>query len=369
MSKDYYQLLGVERNANADEIKKAFKKLALQFHPDRPGGDEKKFKEINEAYQVLGDAEKRKRYDQFGSDFDTQGGFGGGMNWDDFMRAARGGNNGSYSFNFGGADLNDLFGDIFGFGQSFSGQSSSRHRQRGGDIRVDVEISLSEAAFGTEKPIRLRQQVVCPVCQGSGAEAGSNTKKCPDCQGQGQVRRVQQTFLGAMHTVAVCPRCSGQGTIVEKPCRHCSGQGNVKGELDLTVKIPAGIDDGQTLRLSGKGENLGKNQTAGDLYVVVHVAPKAGWERDGHDVYTEVAVNFSQAALGDKVEVETLDGKKTVVIPAGVQSQELIRLKGLGFGRLGRNGRGDHYLRVKVQTPRKVSRRAKQLLQDLAEEL
>lgn len=369
MAKDYYKILGVDKTATPEEIKKAFRKLAHQYHPDKQGGDESKFKEVNEAYQVLGNAEKRKQYDQFGADFERQGGFGGGQNWDDFMRAARGqggAQNGNFEFNFGGADFGDLFGDMFGFG----GGRNARRTRRGQDIQVDVQLDFQEAVFGVEKKIRLTKQNSCDVCQGSGAEPGTEMKKCTECDGSGEVRRVQRTILGAMQTVAVCSSCQGAGTIPEKKCKHCHGTGAVKSESEYTVKIPAGISDGESLRLSGKGESAGVGAESGDLYVTVHVKNDPRFVREGNDIYSDIHVSFPQAALGDTVEVDTVDGVKKIVIPEGTQSHQQIRLRGLGVPDVrGREERGDHFVRVIVGVPKRVSRQAKKLLEDLRKEL
>lgn len=369
MSKDYYKILGVDKNASPDEVKKAFKKLALQHHPDRPGGSEAKFKEINEAYQVLGDAEKRKRFDQFGSDFEQQGGFGQGASWEDFMRAARGqpGGAGNFSFDFGGADLGDLFGEMFGFG---GGRQQSRDgRQRGRDIQVDVELDFKEAAFGVERQITLRKQAACDACGGSGAEPGSKMENCLTCKGQGQVVRQQRTFLGMMQTAVLCDACHGQGKRPNKKCVHCGGAGVLTKQVTVPVKIPAGIDNGQTIRLSGYGEAVPHGGHAGDLYVRVHIRPSKIFERDGFDVYTAKDISFAQAALGETMEVETIDGPVKVVVPEGTESGQLIRLRGKGIPALNGGGRGDHYVRVKIRVPRKLNKNARKLLEDLKEHL
>ena len=373
MSKDYYKLLGVEKNATQDEIKKAFKKLALQFHPDRPSGDEKKFKEINEAYQVLGDAEKRSKYDQFGADFETQGGFGG-ASWEDFMRATRGqgGNgfgNGNFSFNFGGADLGDIFGDLFGFGGGDNSSRRGRHQVRGNDIQVDAQIEFKEAAFGVEKEVSLRKQSKCDVCDGSGSEPGSKLDTCHTCKGQGQVVQVQRTFLGAMQTVATCPDCQGRGQKPNKKCKHCGGDGILAKTNNVQIKIPAGIDDGQAIRLTGHGEAAPHGGQSGDLYVRVHVKPNKIFHREGFDVYTESEINFPQAVLGDKIEVETLDGILKIVVPEGTESGQLIRLKGRGIQHLERSFRGDHYVRIKIIVPKRPSRGIRKMLEELKKEL
>ncbi len=366
MSKDYYKVLGVEKTASADEIKKAFRKLAHQYHPDKQGGNEDKFKEVNEAYQVVGNEEKRKQYDQFGADFQQQGGFGGGAGWDDFMRAARGGGGqaGGFNFDMGGMDLGDLFGGMFG--SSRGGQGRSR---RGNDIQVDVQLEFREAAFGVEKEIRLTKNNNCDVCSGSGAEPGSSLKTCTECKGSGQVRRVQQTILGAMQTVGACRTCSGQGQMAEKKCKHCGGDGVVRSESKYNVKIPAGINDGESIRLSGYGESGGVGAQAGDLYVQIHVRADSRFERDGFDNHSRAHISYPQAVLGDTIEVDTLDGTKKVVIPEGTHSGQSIRLKALGIPYLQRSGRGDHYVHVVIDVPKKVSRTAKKLLEELKNEL
>lgn len=378
MAKDYYKILGVDKNASAEDIKKAFRKLAHQYHPDKKGGDEERFKEVNEAYQVLGDPEKRKRYDQFGSDFEQQGGFGGGMSWDDFMRAARG--QGGFDFgnfsakggsafggDFGNVDLGDLFGDMFGFGGR-GGRGRQRVR-RGNDVQVDIEISFHEAAFGVEKEIRLIKNNACDVCGGSGMEPGSKMHQCETCHGQGQIAQMQRTFLGAVQTVTTCTTCGGVGQVPEKKCKHCGGRGTMKSESTYRVKIPAGIDEGESIRLDGRGESGGAGGVAGDLYVRVHVLADPALTRDGADVHSEITISYPQAVLGDTVEIATLDGKKKIVIPEGTQSGQQIRLRGLGVHDLRGSGRGDHYVHVTVDVPKKVSRTARKLLEDLKGEI
>lgn len=361
MSKDYYKILGVEKNASTDDIKKAFKKSAMQHHPDRPGGDEAKFKEINEAYQVLSDAEKRKRYDQFGADFEQQGGFGQGTSWEDIMGAFRGGH--ASQGGFSGADFGDMFGDFFG------GQGRSRGPARGRDIQVDVEIDFKQAAFGVEKEISLRKQNKCDVCNGSGGEPGSKIDTCSTCNGQGQVTQTQRTFLGAMQTVVACSDCHGSGKKPSKKCKHCGGAGVVNSNSNIKVKIPGGIDDGQSIRLDNHGEAAPHGGVNGSLYVRVRVKPLDGFVRDGYDVYTEEEISFPQAVLGDKIEVQTLDEKVKLVVPEGVESGQLIRIKNKGVQQLERNSRGDHYVRVKIRVPKKISRETRKKLEDLKEEL
>lgn len=362
MGKDYYKILGVEKNASADEIKKAFKKQAMEHHPDRPGGNEAKFKEVNEAYQVLGDPDKRQRYDQFGSDFEQQGGFGGGASWDDFMRAARGGQ-GAQGFNFDfGGDLGGIFGDLFGFG---GGGRQGARTSRGNDIQVDVETDFKEAVFGVEKELSLRKQSRCDVCHGSGGEPGSKNDKCHTCNGQGQVMQVQRTFLGAMQTVSTCPDCHGRGERPGRKCKHCGGDGILAKSETFKIKIPAGIDDGQSIRLEGKGEAAPHGGHSGDLYMRVHVRKLKGFEREGFDIFTNAEISFPQAVLGDKIAIETIDGPVNLVIPEGTEHGQLIRLKGRGVTRLNSNVRGDHFVRVKIRVPKKISKEMRKKLEDL----
>lgn len=368
MSKDYYKILGVEKNASPEEIKKAFRSLAHKYHPDKKGGDEAKFKEVNEAFQVLGNADKRAKYDQFGSDFEQQGGFGGGAGWEDFMRAARGGGGqgfGNVNFDFGGFDMGDIFGDIFGGGS----RSRGRGQARGSDIQVDVQLEFKEAVFGIEKDIRLNKNNACDVCKGNGVEPGSKMNTCSECKGQGQVRRIQQTILGAMQSIATCPSCNGLGQVPEKKCQHCSGRGTVKSESNYKIKIPAGIDNGQSIRLEGKGESGGARGVNGDLYIQVHVKQDKNLQRENENIFSEVHISYPQAVLGDKVEIETLDGLKKIVIPEGTQSHQQIRLRDLGVPHLHGRGRGDHYVKVIVDVPKKVSRDAKKLIEELGKEL
>lgn len=363
MSKDYYKILGIEKNASQDDVKKAFKKLALQYHPDRPTGDEKKFKEINEAYQVLNDTDKRKKYDQFGSDFEQQGGFGGGANWEDFMRAARGGNGqGNFNFNFGGMDFGDVFGDLFGFG----GGGGRGSRSRGNDIQVDIELDFNEAAFGVEKEIQLRKQDSCEVCSGSGAEPGSKLEKCGTCQGRGQVVQNQRTFLGTMQTVATCPTCNGRGEHATKKCKHCGGDGILAKTMKHQIKIPAGIDNGQSIRLTGFGEAAPHGAPKGDLYVAVHLKPLKGFRREGYDVYVQKTISFPQAVLGDTVDVESFDGTLKVVVPEASEHGQMIRLKQHGIPMLNRpSSRGDLYVELRIAVPRKVSKEVRKKLEEL----
>lgn len=367
MEKKYYEILGVSASATQDEIKKAFRKKAHELHPDKKQGDETKFKEINEAYQVLGDPQKRQHYDQFG----TAGmggagssGSGGGFSADDFMRQ------GPFGFRGGGAgfdinldDLGDLFGDVFG-GRA---QSNGSRRARGQDIRLDLTLPFEEAVFGTERTFEVKKAVACEVCVGSGAEPGSSKKTCPTCQGSGVLSQIQQTLLGQMRTQTQCPSCRGEGTVVEKKCQHCSGEGVVERRVELEVKIPAGIEDGQSIRLQGQGEAAHRNGTAGDLYVVVRVLASKVFKREGEHLFSEQEISFPQAALGATIEVQTVDGAGELKLPSGTQPGQVFRLKGKGAPRLGSSHRGDHFITIKVQVPRKLSRHQKALLKDFEE--
>ena len=365
MSQDYYKILGIDKNASSEEVKKAFRKLAHKHHPDKQGGDEKKFKEINEAYQVLSNSEKRKQYDQYGSTFDQMGGFGGGMNWDDFMKAARG-REGFNGFNDMG-DLGDILGEILG-GFGAGGVRGARRTGRGRDIEVNMAIDFKDPVFGTEKVVELYKNVPCSHCSGTGDDPKSKITTCSTCRGRGQVEQVQSTFFGQFRTAAVCPECSGQGKKAEKKCSKCAGQGVSKESKKIKIKIPAGINTGETLRLSDEGEAGLRGSQSGDLYVTFQVKPDPKFSRKGDDLITQIPISFSQAALGDKVEVETLDGKFKLKIPEGTQSGKIFKLRGKGVTHLRGYGRGDLLFEVLVQTPAKLSKKQKELLKKLEEE-
>jgi molecular chaperone DnaJ len=382
MGKDYYNILGVAKNATKDEIKKAFREKAHLFHPDKPGGDEKKFKEINEAYQVLGNDEKRQQYDQFGSTFDQQGGFGGGMGWEDFMRAARqGGFSGDFSAGgtprdaggsaFGGdmGDLGDILGDLFGGGFGFGGTTRRRRTTtRGRDIEVDLNLDFKEAVFGTEKIIELYKLTTCDKCNGNGAEPGTKIITCKTCEGQGHVRTVQRTILGHIQTVRDCPECQGQGKSYEKSCSKCSGQGRVKEKKQLNVKIPAGIDNGVSLKMAGEGEAGIKGGKTGDLYIHIHVRQDSYFKRENDNILTSLEIPFSTASLGGKIPVKTIDGEVDLKIPAATQSGKVFILRGKGVPHFQHYGRGDQLVNVNVKTPAHLSKKQKELLEELREE-
>ena len=369
MSKDYYNLLGVAKSASKEEIKKAFREKAHVFHPDKKGGDEKKFKEINEAYQVLGNDEKRKQYDQFGTTFDQQGGFGGGMNWEDIMRSARGG--GTYSnMDFGDiGDLGDILGDLFGGGFGFGGsRSRARTQTRGRDLEINITLEFKEAVFGIKKTIELHKLNICEKCNGSGAEPGSKMIICKTCGGQGKVRKMQRTILGNIQTVAVCEECLGEGKIHEKKCSKCDGQGRIKEKKDIDIKIPAGVDEGTTLKMSGEGEAGLRGAKTGDLYIHLRVKPDLYFKRENDNIFTREEVNFSTAALGGEVEVKTIDGIVNLKILAGTQSNKIFILRGRGVPHFQHHGRGDHLVQIDVKIPSHLTKRQKELLEELGEE-
>lgn len=369
---DYYEILGVPKNASDDEIKRAYRKLAQQHHPDKPGGDEKKFKEINAAYQVLSDKQKRSQYDQFGSGFEqaqSQGGFGGAEGFGGFSGFADAFRNmygnGGINVEFGeGGGLGDIFGDIFGGGRARGG----RRERRGEDIAVDVEITLEEAFKGVERQFKIYKRAVCAACKGSGAEPGSKVVTCPTCKGKGEIRQSRRTPFGAFTQVSTCPDCEGSGKKAEKKCRACGGDGRVREEVPINIKIPAGVEDGMALTMEGAGEAGPKGGISGDLYVNIHILPHKHFKRQNSDLIYELEITFSQAAMGAKIDVPTITGKAVLTIPSGIESGKVIRMSGEGMPRLNNRGRGDQYVRVKIKTPKSLTRRQKELLDELRKE-
>ncbi|MFA6410895.1 MAG: molecular chaperone DnaJ [Candidatus Buchananbacteria bacterium] len=363
MAKDYYQTLGVNKSSSADEIRKAYYKLAHQHHPHK-GGDEAKMKEINEAYGVLGNADKKAQYDKFGQTFDQARSQGGGAGFNDFSDFASAfgnqGQSGNYSFDFG--DMGDLFGDLFGMGS----RSKKSGKKQGSDIEAEMVISFFEAAFGTEKNISLNKDAVCKKCNGSGAEPGAKINTCKTCGGSGQVVRNIGFGIGLP---SVCTDCGGSGKKAEKECSQCRGKGTVKETENIAVKIPAGIDNGQTIRLAGHGSAGQKGSSAGDLYLKIRVAPDSRFFRDGFEIKTKAEISFAQAALGGKIEIDSLDGKITLKIPEGTQSGKVFFLKGRGVPHLQSRGRGDQLVEVIVKTPTRLSKKQKEILKELDNEL
>ena len=360
--RDYYEVLGIGKNATDAEIKSAYRKLAKKYHPDLNPGDkeaEEKFKEVNEANDVLSDPQKRQRYDQFG--------FAG---VDPNYAAANGGGAGGFGGGFGGVDLGDIFGDIFGggFGGGFSGfggGSSSRTAtapRKGHDIQASVILTFEEAAHGCSKKITINRQDTCPDCGGTGAAKGTSPETCPDCGGRGYVVTQQRTPFGVMQSQQPCSHCGGRGTIIRNPCKTCRGTGKTAARKSLEINIPAGIDDDQNIALRGQGDAGSNGGPAGD--VIVHVTVKADpmFERDGYDVTIHVPITFSQAVLGDDVEVPTVDGRIVQHIPEGTQSGTKFRLRGQGIQYLNGRGRGDQYVIVDVEIPKKVTRAQREAL-------
>lgn len=359
--RDYYEVLGIDKSASADEIKKAYRKLAKQYHPDlnkdNPEAAEK-FKEVGEAYSVLSDEEKKARYDQFGhAGVDgNAGGFGGG--------------------GFGGfgdfSDLGDIFGSFFGGGGGFGGfgggQSRRNAPQKGRDIRAHIDLTFEEAAFGCTKDVKVSRLENCEACSGSGAKVGTKAENCSRCGGRGQIRSVQNTPFGQIQTNTTCPECRGKGTVIKERCPECQGAGKNRKSDKITINIPAGVNDGQSVRVRTKGdagENGGPN---GDLYVTINIKRHPIFERDEYDVYVEMPISFVQASLGCEIEVPTLDGKKMYTIPEGTQSGTKFRLKGVGIPYPNSSGRGDEYVTVNVEIPKNLNQKQRDALMKFAEE-
>jgi molecular chaperone DnaJ len=342
--KDYYQILEVDRNASEDEIKRAYRRLALKYHPDRNPGDknaEEKFKEINEAYACLSDPQKRAQYDTYGTVEDVGAGFG----FEDFA-----------------SSFGDVFSDIF---SDFFGTFTGRQRRRptkGADLRYDLEIDLSEAVFGTEKKIKVPRWETCTSCNGNGSKDGINLSTCNICRGTGQTR-LQQGFFTISRT---CSNCGGTGKVIVEICRECKGKGKIKRHRTVSLKVPPGVDTGIKLKVSGEGEAGSYGGPPGDLYVVINVAPHPFFKRKGNDLHCEVPISFVQAALGGEIEVPTIDGTASIKIPPGTPSGRVFHLKGKGVPRLGAHGRGDQFVTVYIDVPKKLSQRQKELLQEFA---
>ncbi len=358
MSKDYYKILGLERNASTEEVRKAFHKLAHKYHPDKKGGDEQKFKEVNEAYQILSNDKRRAEYDAYGQSFASQGdeaGFGG---FDFSGFGQNGGQAGGFQF-----DLGELFNEFF---QKAGGGGGFRQR-RGRDISVDIQVSFAEAVFGTERKILINKVGVCPSCRGAGGEPGSSTKTCPTCNGRGRLNETRRSLVGIFTTTRECGDCVGRGTIPEARCRKCAGHGVVRGPEEITITVPAGISSGEMIRISGRGEAV-TNGLAGDLYVKIHIEKHPIFKREGEDLLMTLDVRLSDALLGAEYAIRTLDGGEVKLkIPPGISTGEILRLR--GHGATGQGGRrGDLLVEMRVKNPSKLSRRAKKLVEELKEE-
>ncbi|MCX6784864.1 MAG: molecular chaperone DnaJ [Candidatus Komeilibacteria bacterium] len=368
MTKDYYKILGIDKNATEDQVKKAFRTKAHEHHPDKSGGNEAKFKEVNEAYQVLGNKEKRSQYDQFGTTFDQagMGGSGGGQGFGGFGGFQQGGYR-TQDMNFDFGDLGDIFGDVFGFGGGSRGTTRSKGK-RGHDVEVDLQIEFVEAVFGVIKTIELKKLDQCNRCHGNGAEPGSAIETCKTCNGSGQVTQTQQTFLGAIRQTVVCSECSGEGKKISKPCQECGGRGVSKKLSSVKITIPAGIEDGQSLKLSSQGEAGLKGGGNGDLYIRVRVKAHPTFHRQGNEIRIKYALAYSLAALGGKVRVPTLDGEVELKIPSGTASGQQFVLKNLGVPYLQRSGRGNQVVEVFIAPPKSLNRQQKKLLEELEKE-
>ncbi len=346
--RDYYEVLGIGRNATDAEIKKAFRKLAFRYHPDhnREDGATEKFKEVNEAYEALADPDKRATYDRFG----------------------HGGAQGIFGQGFGGFDFSG-FGDIF---DAFFGGATTATRQapqRGADLQYRLTITFEETAFGCEKEIKISRTENCSLCQGIGCKPGSQPSRCPSCNGTGQVRQVQRSIFGRFINTTTCSQCHGEGRIITDPCSQCRGTGKEKRQRSILVKIPAGVDDGSQIRLSGEGEVGSRGGSPGNLYIILSVLPHDFFTRDGDNILYELPINFAQAALGDEADVPTLDGRTKLKVPAASQTGKVFRLKGKGIPHLHRSGRGDQLVTLLVVTPDSLTEKQRQLFRELASNL
>lgn len=355
--RDYYEVLGVARGASKDEIKKAYRRMARKYHPDvsQEPDAEAKFKEVNEAYEVLADDQKRGMYDRFG-----HAGLGGAAG------------TGFGGFDFGGfRDPFEIFEEVFGSFGGFGGRTRrhARSPRRGADLRYEMSLDFEEAVFGVERDIEIPRQETCPTCAGNGVEPGSSPIRCPECNGTGEIRRQTGFFIN----IGTCPRCQGRGEIITNPCRECHGRGQVVKTRRLSVKVPAGVDNGTQIRLSGEGESGTNGGPPGNLYVVIRVKPHPYFRRQDDTIHLELAINITQAALGDEVEVPTLDGKEMMTIPAGTQTGDTIRLRGKGVPRLRRDGtnagRGDQLVTIQVRTPTNLTPHQRDLLLELGKTL
>ena len=357
--RDYYEVLGVSKNASEDEIKRAYKKLARKYHPDMNPGDkeaEEKFKEVNEANEVLSNPEKKAKYDQFG--------FAG---VDPNYGAGQGGYGGAGGFDFG--DLGDIFGSFFGGGFGGGGRRNPNAPQRGESIRASLSVEFTEAAFGCEKSITIDRSEQCPTCKGKGCAPGTTPEVCTECHGTGTVTQAQRTPFGMMQSQTVCPKCRGKGQIIHQPCPDCRGAGAVRKRRTIQVNIPAGIDNGQTISLRGQGHSGKNGGPAGDLLITIMVRPHEIFRRDGTAVFCEAPITFTQAVLGGTLEIPTIDGKVKYDIPEGTQTGTVFRLRGKGIPVLNGRGRGDQYVTVNIETPRNLNREQKEALKKFSESL
>ena len=358
--KDYYDILGVQKNASEDEIKKAFKKLARKYHPDLHPDDkqaEEKFKEVNKAYEVLSDPQKRQKYDQFG-EAGVDPNFGAG-----------GFSGGGFTGGFGFEDLGDIFEGIFGSGGRSSRRSSVNSPRRGSDISANVNISFMEACEGKKQEIKINHMESCPDCHGTGTADGNAKQTCPDCHGTGQVTVGQRTAFGVISRSKICDKCGGRGTLNTKPCKKCGGTSRVRVSKSITIDIPAGIDDGQVIRVGGAGDGGLNGGPSGDLHVIISVRPHNFFARQGSDIHCEIPITYTQAVLGDEITVPTIDGHVKYTIPEGTQTGTVFRLKGKGVKMLRGGGRGDQYVRVNIEVPKNLNKNQKELLKEYSKSM
>ena len=359
--KNYYDILGVPKNSSEDEIKKAFRKLAHKLHPDKKDGDEKKFKEVSEAYAVLSDKKKRAEYDRFGAY--TPGGnggaggqgFSGGFDFSNFDFNGFQQQNG----NFQEFDIGDIFGDIFGAGRG-------ARTTRGRDISIDIELSFRESIFGGERRVLISKIGVCDICNGSGAAKGSKTITCPTCNGKGEMHETRNSFFGTFTSTRACPRCAGKGQIPETPCGRCAGKGVAKREEEIHVSVPAGVENGEMIRMPGRGEAV-PGGSAGDLYVKLHIKQDTMFSREGNNLLTSLSVKISDALLGGEFKIKTLDGEEHLTVPAGITHGQVLRVRGKGVPH-GRGSRGDLMVEVQIVFPKTLSREARDLVEKLRKE-
>jgi molecular chaperone DnaJ len=367
MAKNYYQILGVEQSASTEDIKKAYRRLAHKYHPDKKGGDEKKFKEISEAYQILNDKNKREQYDKFGRVFEghaEQGGEGfEGFGAGGFQGFGFGGQD----FDFGSFGVEDLFEQFFNSGVNV--EKDKRNINRGADIEVEVKIDLKDVLQSFERKINLAKKIVCSRCAGFGAEPGTKVKECFSCKGKGQVQQIKRTILGTIGRYVICPECKGEGNVPEKSCNVCKGQGRIEGEESISVSVPAGVDSGQVLKFVGKGEAGKRGVANGNLYVRIYVRSHSVFKRKGDDIYFGLPISFSLAALGGEVEIVGLDGKKILLkIPSGTESGKIFKISDKGLPHFSGWGKGNMYVELLVETPKKLTKKQKELLEKLREE-
>ena len=364
MAKDYYEILGVSKNAPKDEIKKAYRRLAHKYHPDKGSGDDTKFKEVNEAYQVLSNDSKRQQYDTYGRVYEGAGA-GSQPGWDFSGFSQGGGPFAGWDFSSAGQegaefDLNDIFDNFFG------GQTTGRRVKRGRDISIDLEISFEESIFGTERKLLLSKLGTCDRCGGSGGEKDSVIEKCSVCQGSGKIHETRKSFFGQFTSLKECSKCVGRGTIHSKKCHQCGGRGLAQKSQEVSIKVPAGINDGEMIRLPGLGE-VSQSGISGDLYVKIHVRKHSIFKREGNNLVIDMDIKISEAALGIEKEIKTLDGNIKLKIPEGIDSGEILRVRGKGVP-FQRGGRGDLLIKIYARTPKKISRSAKELLEKLKKE-